>query len=356
VSTRHPGAKRVWVLGAGGALTLMLALMMAAPEPASASMLHTPVAILGFDPAEIARKVISAVIDHLFGLPATVTTEIVQYMVGTPNYADAGRFPELGALRTYIASAAWAILTLTFTGAALRYWAAGFTATSSGEAVASLGRSVAAAGALVAYPEAFGVIIKICNLLADGILEAPGVHHGLATMLAVTFLGNAKFAGLAALAGVFAAIVLIGLVITKIVLSMMLAVLYVAAPLVIVLWPLGALAWLPVLWVKGVVVICIWPVIWAICFAVFAVVGTSAFALHGGVAEMFFSPFIGLAALVAAFKMPQQVARSAIGSPVTPRAGHAVMRIAMVAMAASRFAGAAGRAGPRPNPNQGRLF
>jgi hypothetical protein len=348
---RLPDAKCAWVLGAGGALALMLTLMMAVPEPASASVPHAPVAAIWDvfpDVGELAQKVVKAIIDKFFGIPAGITTDILKYMVRSPNYADAGRFPELGDLRTYIASASWGLLTLTFTGAVLRYWAAGFTATSSGEAVASLGRSVAAVAGLIAYPQVFGYVVTICNMLSDGILNAPGVHHGLAVMFAATFALNNP--GISAMAGVVAAVVMVGLVVTKVVLSVMLAALYVSAPLVIVMWPLGALAWLPTLWFKSVIVVCIWPVIWSIVFAVFAVVGASTFSMNGGIGQAFFNPWIAASGLLAAFKTPQAVARSAIGVQIVPHTGQAVQRALMFAFAASKMGGGGGGGGGGPAP------
>ena len=67
------------------------------------------------------------------------------------------------------------------------------------------------------------------------------------------------------------------LIVTKIVLATLLALLFVAAPLAIALWPLPETSWLARTVLQSLIGVLLWPVVWALCFALFAVIGASAF-------------------------------------------------------------------------------
>ena len=75
------------------------------------------------------------------------------------------------------------------------------------------------------------------------------------------------------------------LIVTKIVLATLLALLFVAAPLAIALWPLPETSWLARTWLQSLIGVLLWPVVWALCFALFAVIGASAFTLQAVVRD-----------------------------------------------------------------------
>ena len=176
--------------------------------------------------------------------------------------------------------AAWALFTLVFTVSAVRYYASGLTSGGSYEAVEALTRGGMAAGGLAVYPEVFGSLSTATNYLTYGITHAPGVEPGLTKLLGTATVASFTPLGIGTLAAVVAVVVLLLLLITKIVIATLLALLFVAAPLAIALWPLPETSWLARTWLQSLIGLLLWPVVWALCFALFAVIGASAFTLQ----------------------------------------------------------------------------
>ena len=58
--------------------------------------------------------------------------------------------------------------------------------------------------------------------------------------------------------------------------------------------------------------------VWALCFALFAVLGRSAFSLKGEFGDELVKPFVTVAALWVAFKAPQLLARQAMLAGLAP--------------------------------------
>ena len=111
------------------------------------------------------------------------------------------------------------------------------------------------------------------------------------------------------------------LIVTKIVLATLLALLFVAAPLAIALWPLPETSWLARTVLQSLIGVLLWPVVWALCFALFAVIGASAFTLGGSFGTQLVKPWVSVAALYVAFKAPQLLARQAMLAGLTPSLG-----------------------------------
>jgi hypothetical protein len=76
-------------------------------------------------------------------------------------------------------------------------------------------------------------------------------------------------------------VIFVLLIVTKIVLATLLALLFVAAPLAIALWPLPETSWLARTALQSLIGVLLWPVAWALCFALFAVIGASALTRPG---------------------------------------------------------------------------
>ena len=70
----------------------------------------------------------------------------------------------------------------------------------------------------------------------------------------------------------------------------------------------------------------LWPVVWALCFALFAVLGASTFSGGGPVATQLVKPWVSVAALYVSFKAPQLLARQAMLAGLTPSIGGAAAR------------------------------
>jgi len=105
-----------------------------------------------------------------------------------------------------------------------------------------------AAGALAVYPEVFGSLSIATNYLTYGLTNAPGVEPGLTKLLGAATVASFTPLGVGTIAAVVAVVVLLLLLVTKIVIATLLALLFVAAPLAIALWPFGPP---PLRWTRG---------------------------------------------------------------------------------------------------------
>jgi hypothetical protein len=326
----------VAVLGA------VLAIGLAAPDAHAAIDLSpgfdTPIDLGLPGPDDLVGKVFEFFFKTFFGIEAKVTRRAVDWLLATPIYTDARQFAELNELRGSIDAAAWALLTLVFAISAVRYYVSGFTASGSYEALDALARGALAAGALVLYPEVFEALSVSINHLTFGLTHAPGVQPGLAKVLAAVAVSNFTPLGVGSLAAVIGVVMLLLLVITKIVIATLLALLYVAAPLVIALWPLPETSWLGRTWLQSLIGVLLWPAVWALCFALFAVMGQSAFTLTGSLGTELVKPWVSVAALFVAWKAPQLVARQAMLAGLAPSMGGAA-RALMYGRGATRALG-----------------
>ena len=312
-------------LGAVCLAALLLAALVAPPPAAAVDLPDLPDLTPDIPgPADLVRAMFEFLLKTFFGIKAGVTRRVVDFLVAHPVYSDGARYPELGRLQAYVSAGGWAILTLTIAIAALRYSASGFTASGSYEAIQGMVRGAAAAGAMVVYPRVFEWLCVAGNLLTHGLLEAPGVERGLTKLLAAAVVGSFAALGIGSIATVVAVVLLVLLVISKIVIATVLALLFVSGGLAIALWPLPETAWIARTWLQVLFGVLLWPVVWALCFALFAVLGQSAFSLRGEFGDELVKPFVTVAALWVAFKAPQQVARQAMLAGLAPSLGGAL--------------------------------
>jgi hypothetical protein len=287
----------------------------------------------------LVKGVLTAIFKLLFGLPAKATVGVVVALVAHPVYTDQAAYGPLNAYRAYVTAGAWGLFALVLAMSGLRYWACGFSSSGSYEALSAFARSVAAAASLVAFPEAFGYASMLTNQLTHALLAFPGVHDGIAKLLAAVTIGSSL--GLGMIAGVVAVLLLVLLIVTKVVISAMLAVLFAATPLAIALSPLPEAAFLLRTCLSGIAALFLWPVVWAIAFAVFAVLGDGAFSASGGLGPVLLRPFVTVAALYVAWKAPLLIARHAMLAGLTPSASRGMSGVSAVA----RHAGARQAAG-----------
>ena len=325
----------------------IVATLMSSPPEAQAQIDLTP----GFSvpnpldalpsPGELVGGVFEFFFKTFFGIEARVTRRAVQWLIATPVYTNSGDYGELNQLRSYMTVAGWALFTLVLTVSGVRYYASGFTSGGSYEAVEALARGGLAAGALAIYPEVFGSLSIATNYLTYGITHAPGVEPGLAKLLTAATVGGFSPLGIGTIAAVVAVVLLVLLLITKIVIATLLALLYVAAPLAIALWPLPETSWLARTWLQSLIGVLLWPVVWALCFAIFAVMSASAFTLNGSFGSELVKPWVAVAALFVSFKAPQLLARQAMLAGLTPSVGNTAARALVYGRAAVRSGGAA---------------
>ena len=188
------------------------------------------------------------------------------------------------------------------------------------------------------------------NLLTHALLEAPGVEGGLTKLLAAALVANFATLGVGSIAAVAAVVVLLLLVVSKIVISTVLALLFVSGGLAIALWPLPETSWVARTWLQALFGVLLWPVVWALCFALFAVLGQSAFSFKGEFGDELVKPFVTVATLWVAFKAPQLLARQAMLAGIAPSLGSGLART----MVYGRGALGAGAASGRERRRRGR--
>ena len=172
-------------------------------------------------------------------------------------------------------------------------------------------------------------------------IHDPTVGSGLTKVLAGATVSSFTPLGVGTIAAVVAVVIFLLLIVTKIVLSTLLALLFVAAPLAIALWPLPETSWLARTVLQSLIGVLLWPVVWALCFALFAVIGASAFTPGGSFGTHLVKPWVSVAALYVAFKAPQLLARQAMLAGLMPSPGAAAMRGLMYGRAAMHTTGGA---------------
>src|SRR5919109_1867587 len=153
-------------------------------------------------PVDLVRAIFEFLLDTFFGVETKVTRRVVEFLVAHPSYSDEARYPELNQLRSYMSAGGWALLTLTITIASLRYWASGFTASGSYEAIQGVARGAAAAGAMIVYPLVFEWLCLAGNLLSHSLLQAPGIREGITKLFAAALVSNFSPLGIGAIASV----------------------------------------------------------------------------------------------------------------------------------------------------------
>jgi hypothetical protein len=290
-------------------------------------------------PTDLIGEVFEFFFKTFFGIEAKVTQRTVEWLLAAPVYTDTRAYADLNDLRGNIEVAAWALLTLVFTVSAVRYYASGFTSAGSYEAVEALARGGLAAGVLAVYPQVFGSLAVAANYLTYGIIHEPNVGSGLTKLLAAATISSFTPLGIGTIAAVIAVVIFLLLIVTKIVLATLVALLFVAAPLAIALWPLPETSWLARTVLQSLIGVLLWPVVWALCFALFAVIGASAFSPGGSFGSQIVKPWVSVAALYVAFKAPQLLARQAILAGLMPSPGAAAARGLFYGRAAMRGAG-----------------
>ena len=316
-------------------LVAVLAVSALVSPPAAQAAIHIPGVGVGIPnpldlglpgPTDLIGKLFEFFFKTFFGIQAKVTQRTVEWLLAAPVYTDESAYGALNQLRANIEMAAWALFALVFTVSAVRYYASGFTSAGSYEAVESLTRGALAAGGLALYPQLFGTLTIATNYLTYGIVHDPTVGSGLTKVLAGATVSSFTPLGVGTIAAVVAVVIFLILIVTKIVLATLMALLFVAAPLAIALWPLPETSWLARTVLQSLIGVLLWPVIWALCFALFAVIGAAAFTPSGSFGTHLVKPWVSVAALYVSFKAPQLLARQAMLAGLMPSPGAAAAR------------------------------
>jgi hypothetical protein len=324
-------ARRAWPAGLV-ALGVAAVVSLASPEPARAIPLN-PIDALGDvlgagadavtgGIGKLAVEAFEAIIKALFAWPAKmINRELLSWLVAVPDYAihpaTAGGGPsgsnlaELGATTSAMAFAA---LGAVGTVSAIRYWAAGLSGSGGLEALEGLARTVGAALFIVLWPWLFRHCADLANAASSGLLGNGSVIDDTARLLAVAFAAAVAFNILSIVIAIGAALLFLGLLLTKIAVSATTAVVFVAMPLAVMLWPIPELAWIARTAMRAFATVLVIPLAWAVCFATFAAVGIDALALKGAgkVVDALVMPLVAIALLWLTVALPKTLARMAL--------------------------------------------
>jgi hypothetical protein len=234
---------------------------------------------------------------------ATVGT--IQALVALPDPASWTHVSQLQGEMTFLGVL---LLPVTLAAGTLRYWIVGLTGGPS--PVVAVGRAGWATGLLVGYRWIVEQIVATANTLTHAILGFPAVSGGLSRIVAVLFGGSL----LVGAGGVFGALlVIVGVVFAaalfaaQVLVTLVLALLTVAGPLLIAVSAIPELSHLARSWAHALLAVALIPVGWTVLFATagaLALDATSFTGGAGGLPEHVATAFAGLITFVLAVRLP----------------------------------------------------
>jgi hypothetical protein len=308
------------------ALTLLIAGSLVAPAPAQAQLPNPmdllPGGLPSLDPTQWAVDGFRAILEWIFGDQLDdLGANLINLLLAVPLLTSEASFPKLNDYRSYVTGGAWGILALSFVVASMRYWLSSYSGSGAYEALTGFVRTAGAIAMILVFPVVFDQVARAVNAFTAALVVNPVVGDGLGQGLVGT-LSDAPGAGggISMLIGIAAVVMALVLLVVKVIVTSLLAVLFVASPLAIALWPIEELSWALRTLVQAMLGLMIFPVLWAVCFGTFAVLSTDALfpGNHGDAVNSVLAPLITLAALVIAFRLPFAVLRQAMNAGISP--------------------------------------
>jgi hypothetical protein len=345
------------------ALALVVLVNLAAPAPAQASFLGidlNPIDLIKSGATTIVAAIIKALVQVFFGSSlGQLIQGLVQGLVALPLFAStsstdalqggsAAAYAHVGAYESWVQSAAWGLLPLFVVGAAVHYLSVGITGEGDAyQSARALGRAIVAGAGLIAWPHLVDLGERVANELSWIALHGPYVQQGLgnlgSTAIGSVTAGALGSPGIGIIAAVGILIIAVMLIVTKIVLTAALAMVFAIGPLLIPFWVFEATAWIARTIMQTLLGLLLWPILWAFCFAVFGVLSTATFGL-GSLGDVL-QPLVLLSALVLAWKLPAFALRQAIAAGLMPSVRGVGMQAYATYQIASRTAAAGAGAG-----------
>jgi hypothetical protein len=335
------------------------------PLPISPVTVAVPIAkAIASVPLKAVTSALLSVLQAIFGgVEARLLTDVITGLLAIPNF-NSGHVAGLEQTTSAISvGMLGSVLTLSI----FRYYLAGFTDTGSGgfEALQGVVRVIGAAGLIVAWPGVFGELVQIPKVFDGALLGSSSVQSSVAVLFdAALAVGAGAFAlstgiGLifVVLMGLLGALVFIGLLWMKVLLSVMMMFLFVSMPLCIVMWPVPELSWLAAAAMRSMFVGLLVPCVWAIVFALAAAVNTDVLAWapsHSIIDTVIIRPLAGITLMLLCISLPRFLMRQAmIGPPGQARGGWRIWRTVTFGLFALRgFSGAARTVAAAANEGQ----
>ncbi|MCW3033338.1 MAG: hypothetical protein JWM60_1683 [Solirubrobacterales bacterium] len=258
--------------------------------------------------------IIEGIANGFFGALATAlvpgflkhaTVGTIQALVALPDPATWPHVSQLQGDMTYLAVL---LLPVTLAAGALRYWLLGLMGGPS--PLLAVGRCGWATGVLVGYRWLVEQTVAGANTLTHALLGFPAVSGGLGRIVGVLF-GGALLVGAG---GVFGALlVIVGVIFAaalfaaQVLVTLVLALLVVAGPLLIAVSAVPELSHLARSWVHALLAVALVPVGWTVLFATagaLALDATSFTGGAGGLPEHVAAAFAGLITFMLAVRLP----------------------------------------------------
>jgi hypothetical protein len=332
-SPRRRAARRsrAFVTGAIAGIGV-LALSAVAPATAQADIpivsdiggalgdiLGAPSRAISGQAAKLAVEAFEGILKSLFGWPAKLINQtLLAWLTEVPNFE--GRVDpatgrpvgnQVAALTRTVSGMAFAAMGGVLTLSIIRFWAAGLLQGGGGyEALQGLVRVVAAALFIVSWPWLYHQSAGLANASSAALLGNDQVMQNTATILGAAFAAGVVMNILSILIAVAAAVLFLGLLVTKLAISIITLLLFVGMPLAIIAWAAGA-DWVLRVAVRAMAVALLIPSCWALCFAVAGAVSVDALTLNGGskLIDALLEPLIALALLWIVVTLPKTLAR-----------------------------------------------
>lgn len=312
-------------------LALVLVLLFGALMPDSSDAADIPLlpdSLPSLDPSHYVVEGFKNLLIFIFGDPSVIGRKLVNMLLAVPILTDKDAFPGLNKYRVYIAGGAWGILGLSFVVATMRYWMSSYSGSGAYEALTGFVRTCLAIIMLMIFPIVFDQVSRFVNVFTAWLVDNPLVSGNLSKGMVGT-LAEAPLVGggMVMIITIIALIMALVLLAVKVVITCLLAVLFVLSPLAIALFPIEELSWCLRQLVQSMLALLMFPVLWAICFATFAMLSADSLfpGSHGDTMNVLLTPLITLASLIVAFRLPFAVLSQAMMSGISPGLNHSVI-------------------------------
>ncbi len=325
------------------------------PLPISPVTVAIPIAkAIVTAPLKAVTSALLSVLQAIFGgVEAKLLADVITGLLAIPNFNNG----HVASLEQTTSAISLGMLGSVLTLSIFRYYLAGLSDSGSGgfEAIQGVVRVVGAVGFIVAWPGVFGELVQIPKMFDGALLGSSAVQGSVAALFdAALVVGGGAFVLSSGLGLIFVvlmallgALVFIGLLWMKVLLSVMMMFLFVSMPLCIVMWPVPELAWLAAAAMRSMFVALLVPCVWAIVFALAAAVNTDVLAWapsHNIVDTVVIRPLAGITLMLLCISLPRFLMRQAmIGPAGQARGGGRIWRTVTFGLFALRGVSGAAR-------------
>lgn len=331
---RRRARRAAFILGAAIGVAAIFSLLDAAaanafginPIPISPVTVAVPIAkAIISAPLKAVTSALLSILQAIFGgVEAKLLTDVINGLLAIPNFSGG----HVASLEQNTSAISLGMLGSVFTLSIFRYYLVGLSDSGSGgfEAIQGLTRVIGAVGFIVAWPGVFGELVQVPKMFDSALLGSSSVQDSVASLFdAALVVGAGAFSLSTGLGLIFVvlmaflgALVFIGLLWMKVLLSVMMMFLFVSMPLAVVLWPVPELAWLSAAAMRSMFVGLLVPCVWAIVFALSAAVNTDVLSWapsHNIIDTVVIRPLAGITLMLLCISLPRFLMRQAMIGP-----------------------------------------